>query len=65
MRSSNVRYDQIKNFRNSIELYETHAFLNLNVIQIIDVEKIIYKSVLFDFQKKKLFRVEINRELIY
>jgi hypothetical protein len=32
MKSSNVRYDQIKNFRNSIELHKTHAFLNSNVI---------------------------------
>jgi hypothetical protein len=65
MRSSNVRYDQIKDFRNSIELHEAHAFLDPNVIQIISVEKIIYESVLPDLQRKKLFRVEINRELIY
>jgi hypothetical protein len=65
MRSSNVKYDQIKDFRNFIELHETHAFLDSNVIQIISVEKIIYESVLFNFQRKKLFRVEINRELIY
>jgi signal transduction histidine kinase len=65
IRSSNVRYDQIKNFRNSIELHKTHTFLDSNVIQIINVEKIIYESFLFNLQRKKLFRVEINRELIY
>ncbi len=65
VRSSNVKYDQSKDFRNSIELHETHAYFDANIIQNIEIQKINLQSNLLDFMKEKLFRNDLNRELIY
>jgi hypothetical protein len=63
--SSNVKYDQSQNFRNFIELHETHAYFDVNIIQNIEIKNINQQSNLLDFMQEKLFRNDLSRELIY
>jgi hypothetical protein len=65
VRSNNVKYNQNKNFRNFIELHETHAYFDANIIQNIEIQKINLQNNLLDFMTEKLFRDDLNRELIY
>jgi hypothetical protein len=65
VRSSNVKYDQSRNFRNSIELHETHAYFDADIIQNIELNEINQQSNLLDLAQEKLFRDDLSRELIY
>jgi hypothetical protein len=65
VRSSNVKYDQSRDFRNSIELHETHAYFDADIIQNIKLNEINQQSNLLDFAQEKLFRNDLSRRLIY
>ncbi len=65
VRSSNVKYDQNRDFHNFIELHETHAYFDADIIQNIKLNEINQQSNLLDFAQEKLFRDDLSRELIY
>ncbi len=65
VRSNNVKYDQNWNFRNFIELHETHAYFDANIIQNIELNEINQQNNLLDLAQEKLFQNDLSRELIY
>ncbi len=65
VRSNNVKYDQSRDFRNFIELHETHAYFDADIIQNIKLNEINQQSNLLDLAQEKLFRNDLSRRLIY
>jgi hypothetical protein len=65
VQSNNVKYDQSRDFRNFIELHETHAYFDADIIQNSELNEINQQSNLLNLAQEKLFRDDLSRKLIY